>query len=131
VTALAAFVLQRTPAGRRYVAVGASPAAAHVIGVPVSFTIVMTYTRGLPYAVGAIIFAGRVQSPSVTVGDPFVLSTVAAVAVGGNATLERTGSLVANVIGSVLPIYFGDLVVRSASTRPCSISWRLPASSPA
>jgi ribose transport system permease protein len=127
VTALAAFVLQRTPAGRRYLAVGASPAAAHVIGVPVSFTIVMTYTAGLAYAVGAIIFAGRVQSPSVTVGDPYVLSTVAAVAVGGNATLERTGSLVANV----LPIYFGDLVVRSASTRPCSMSWRLPASSPA
>jgi ribose/xylose/arabinose/galactoside ABC-type transport system permease subunit/ABC-type branched-subunit amino acid transport system ATPase component len=112
VAALAALALQRTPAGRRYVAVGASPAAAHVIGVPVGFTIVMTYTSaGLAYAVAAVMLAGLVQSPSVTVGNPYILSTVAAVAVGGNATLERRASLIATVIGSVLLIYLGDLVV--------------------
>jgi ribose transport system ATP-binding protein len=112
ITGLTALALNRTPAGRRYMAVGASPAAARVIGVPVSLTIVMTYMlAGLCYATAAIMLAGVVQSPSVTTGNPYVLSTVAAVAVGGNATFDRRTSIVATVIGSVLLTYLGNLVV--------------------
>jgi ribose transport system ATP-binding protein len=112
VVALAVFVLHRTLAGRRYAAVGANAAAARIIGVPVELTLAMTYTAaGLCYAFAAIMLAGVVESPSVTAGNPYILSTVAAVAVGGNATLERRASLVATAIGAVLLTYLGALVV--------------------
>jgi ribose transport system ATP-binding protein len=111
-TALVALVIARTPFGRRLVAVSANPNAARVTGVPVLLYGIFTFAfAGFCYAVAGIMLAGVLQSPSVTTGAPYVLATVAAVAVGGNATLERRASFIATVIGTIVLIYLGELVV--------------------
>ena len=51
------FVLTFTTVGRRFIAVGVNPPAAHTVGVPLKAYSILTYAvAGLMYAIAAIIF---------------------------------------------------------------------------
>ena len=112
-TALATLVIDRMPAGRRFVAVGMNAAAARAIAIPVARYRLMTYaTAGLCYATAGVMLAGFLDIPSLMAGNSYILATVAAVVVGGNAIGGGArASVPATVIGAVFLTYLGQLVL--------------------
>lgn len=104
--------IERTRVGRRFVALGVSPRTAAASGVPVGLYRIMTFAfAGLCFAGSGVLMAGFLQVPSVMSGDAYMLPTVAAVVVGGNAAVHRRASLVATGIGAVLLSYLSQLVI--------------------
>jgi ribose transport system ATP-binding protein len=109
---LVGLAMDRTNVGRRFVALGISPRAAAASGVPVNLYRIMTFAfAGVCFAASGVLMAGFLQVPSVMSGDRYMLPTVAAVVVGGNAAVDRRASLAATVIGAVLLTYLSQLVV--------------------
>ncbi len=111
--ALVAFVIGRTAIGRRFVAVGANPNAAHAIAIPVEFYRVFTYIfAGFCYAVAGVMLAGFLSVPSLFSGNLYMLATVAAVVVGGNSIAGGgRSSVLATVIGAFFLTFLGQLVL--------------------
>lgn len=109
---LVGLAIQRTPVGRRFVALGMSPRAAAASGVPIILYRIFTFVvAGFCFAGAGILLAGFLEVPSIMSGDRYMLPTVAAVVVGGNANMERRASIAATVIGAVLLTYLSQLVI--------------------
>lgn len=94
-------VLSRGRAGREIKAVGASPETARLSGVSVARTLALTYAvsgfaAGLA---GVVIVSQSGQAKSDIGGFPFVLSVIAAIAVGGARLSGGQGSIGKTVIG--------------------------------
>jgi ribose transport system permease protein len=115
---VAAFVLHRTTYGRSLQAVGQNRRAAALAGVPVRRVIVISYLLcGLLAAVAGILLAAY-TSPSVDLGTPYLLNSIAVVVLGG--TLISGGrSSVAGVWGGAL---FLLLLVTLLNTSNISIA---------
>jgi ribose/xylose/arabinose/galactoside ABC-type transport system permease subunit len=113
VTAVVIFIIGRTPVGRRFVAVGVNPDAAHAIGVNVELYRIVTYTfAGFCYALAGVLLAGFLSVPSLFSGNPYMLATVAAVVVGGNSIAGGAkASVLATVVGALFLTYLGQLVL--------------------
>jgi len=108
----ATFTMERTTFGRKFIAVGVSPAAARALAIPVKAYRVFTYgAAGLFFAAAGVLLAGFLSTPSVFCGNDYMLSTVAAVVVGGNSLAGGRGSSAATVIGAAFLTYMGQLVV--------------------
>jgi ribose transport system permease protein len=102
VVLVAGIVLGTTVVGRRFVAVGAGPASSGAAGLRVSAYVIATYMlAGLCFGVAGIALAGYVRTPSVNAGDPYLLSTVAAVVVGGTALGGGRGRVVGVAVAAV------------------------------
>lgn len=111
-TALCSFILVHTSLGRRYIAVGVNPSAAKALAVPVKRYQVLTYAiAGLFYATSGVLLAGFLVSPTVFSGSPYMLTTIAAVVVGGSPLNGDRGSVLATVIGVVFLTYLDQLVL--------------------
>jgi ribose/xylose/arabinose/galactoside ABC-type transport system permease subunit len=97
-----AFALRRTTLGRWIYAIGANPEAARLMGVPVAGTLVLAYVLSSVLAVlGGFLITSYIGNPSLGIGDQFLLSSVAAVVVGGTALTGGVGSVVASIGGAV------------------------------
>jgi len=84
VTLLLTLLLRYTEPGRRFQSVGANPLAAWISGISVNRYIVLAYvTAGLLYGLAGILLAALIRSPSLNLGDPYLLSPIAAVVIGG------------------------------------------------
>lgn len=111
-SALSTFILSRTALGRRYIAVGVNPKAAEALAVPVRRYQVGTYAiAGLFYAAAGVLLAGFLVSPTVFSGSPYMLTTIAAVVVGGSPLNGDRGSVLATVIGVFFLTYLDQLVL--------------------
>ncbi len=100
--ALVAAVIRVSILGRRFVTVGASPAAAHVAGVRVKAYEVGTYVlASLAYGGAGILIAGFLGTPGIGAGNDYLLPTIAAVVLGGTALTGGTGSVVATAVGAL------------------------------
>ncbi len=119
VAAIAYFVIERTTIGRRFVATSVSPAAAHAAGIPVERYQIATYmAAGLCYAIAGVMLAGFLSVPSIYSGVPYILSSVAAVVVGGNSVAGGArGSIIATVIGAIFLTFLGQLVLSAGLER--------------
>jgi ribose transport system permease protein len=81
VVLVVAGVSSRTVLGRRFVAVGANPAAARTVGLPADRYVVGAYvTAGMLFAFAAVLLVGYAQNPSPTLGNPYLFQTVMAAA---------------------------------------------------
>ncbi len=102
VAATVAFALRRTTFGRWIYAVGANPRAARLMGVPVRATLVGAYVLSATLAVlGGFLVTSYIGNPSLGIGDQFLLTSVAAVVVGGTALTGGIGSAVATIGGTL------------------------------
>jgi len=102
VAAAVAFALRRTTFGRWIYAVGANPRAARLMGVPVRATLVGAYVLSATLAVlGGFLVTSYIGNPSLGIGDQFLLTSVAAVVVGGTALTGGIGSAVATIGGTL------------------------------
>ena len=84
VTAVLALGLRYTTWGRRFQIVGANSRAAWVAGIRVSGYVVVAYVvAAVLYGAAGILLAGFIRSPSIDLGDPYLLGPIAAVVIGG------------------------------------------------
>jgi ribose transport system permease protein len=81
-----AIINQRTLFGRRLVQVGTNPQAMRLIGGRVELLIVGAYVlAAVFYGIAGIMLAAYIQTPGIFLGDDYLLPTIAAVVLAGNA----------------------------------------------
>lgn len=99
-----ALVVERLTAfGRHLYAMGSERTVATLSGVPVTRTTVIAYAMsGITAALAGILFAGNAKQSYLGMGDPFLFTSIAAVAIGGASILGGTGSYVGSIAGALL-----------------------------
>lgn len=134
-TAIAAFVvlmlvgvvLQRTVLGRRHVAVGVSIAAARHAGLRVGTYRVAPYVvAALCYAIAGMLIAGFQQSPGLSVGDPYLISTVAVVVLAGTPLAGGRASVIATALAALFLTQLDQLVLSVGA--PTAVQYLIQAS---
>jgi ribose transport system permease protein len=96
------FFLRKTVAGRRFESIGASPAVASISGLRVRTHLALAYVWGqLLYTLAGVIVAGVISSPNGSMGDAYLLPSVAVVVLGGTSLLGGRGLPTATVIAAV------------------------------
>jgi ribose transport system permease protein len=76
--------LRYTTIGRRFQVVGANNRAAWVAGIPVQRYVVFAYVAAaMLYGGAGVLLAAFIRSPSIDLGDPYLLGPIAAVVIGG------------------------------------------------
>jgi ribose transport system permease protein len=109
--AAAAFLLSKTAFGRHLYAVGTSASVAEFSGVPTLRTSVTTYTiSGFTASLAGILLTGYSGQAYLGMGDPYLFTSIAAVAIGGASILGGSGHYVGTIAGAfVLTILTGLL----------------------
>jgi ribose transport system permease protein len=98
-----ALLVHRTRVGRQVAATGANPAAAQILGIRVHVVYILTFAAaGLLYALAGSMLAGFVQAPDSTLGTPYQLQTLIAVAIAGATFGGGPASVSPLVAGCVL-----------------------------
>ncbi|MDA9520580.1 hypothetical protein XI06_09430 [Bradyrhizobium sp. CCBAU 11434] len=99
---IASFLLSMTRFGLRLFAIGANQASAARNGIAVKWYSVSCYVICSVAATTAGIFiSARVSSGDATVGSPFALDSVTAIAMGGVQLAGGTGSVAGVVLGTI------------------------------
>jgi len=84
VTVILTLAVRYTRVGRRFQAVGANPRAGWIGGLHVQRYQTLAYAiAGLLYGCAGILLAGFIRSPSIDLGDPYLLGPIAMVVIGG------------------------------------------------
>jgi ribose transport system permease protein len=96
------FVLSWTPFGRRLYAVGLNRRVALFSGVNVKLETMAVYViSSVAAGFAGIALAGYVGTTYLGMGDPYLFTSVAAVAIGGAALLGGTGNYIGTVAGAL------------------------------
>ena len=101
-------VLNRTPYGKKVLAVGGNATSARYSGINVKKIVVkkiVVYVfvySSLMAALGGMLYAGRMSSGRYTFGDGLELDAIASVILGGTSMAGGNGSIVGAIIGSLL-----------------------------
>ena len=100
---LAWVILNKTPLGEYFMAIGGNPEAARIAGVPVTLTKLAAYMiSGLMAAVAALILIGRLGAAEPTLGTLWELDAIAAAAIGGASLMVGRGSILGTLIGCII-----------------------------
>ena len=96
-------ILNKTPLGEYFMAVGGNPEAARIAGVPVTLTKLSAYMiSGFMAAVAAMILIGRLGAAEPTLGTLWELDAIAAAAIGGASLRGGRGSIPGTLIGCII-----------------------------
>lgn len=110
--AAVSLVTRRTVAGRRFVATGASPAAARAAGIRVHRYQAGAYVASGVFAgIAGVMLAGYVGTPGLLAGESYLLPTIAAVVLGGTSLAGGTGSVVATAVGALFLVQLQQVVL--------------------
>lgn len=110
-------LINKSTFGRQLYAIGNNPRAAFLMGVPVKRVTVMAYMiSGACAALGGMLLAGYSGQSYLTLGDPYLLLSIAAVILGGVSITGGRGSYVAVVGGSLILIAIN--VILAATSLP-------------
>jgi len=103
--------LRATRFGVRLYAVGADDERARLNGTPVRRVRLAAYVlAGLCAAIGGIYAAGATQSGTPTAGDAYILTTVAAVVIGGTSLRGGEGGVGLTIMGALALTLISDIV---------------------
>ena len=103
VVALCMFLLHRTQFGRHTYAIGGSLQAAIRAGIPVDWHVIRLYMLSASTAgVAGCLSTLRYTAGSAVIGDPLLLSSIAAVIIGGVSLFGGAGTVIGTVIGSLI-----------------------------
>ena len=118
VTLLIAFVIERTVYGRTVAAVGQSRRIAHLAGLDVERTRLLTYviSAALAGLTGALI-AGFSGGNSLDQGEEYLLLTIAVVVIGGTAVAGGRAS-VPGIWGAALFMFLIVTMLNAVGTAP-------------
>ncbi len=96
-------VLNKTPLGEYFLAVGGNEEASHIAGVPVERTKIATYMiSGVLASVAGLILVGRLGAADPTLGNLWELDAIAAAAIGGASLMGGKGSIVGTLLGAII-----------------------------
>jgi ribose transport system permease protein len=97
-----AWLTRATVFGRALYAAGANPAAARLVGIAVGRTVGLAYAgSSLLAGAGGLLLTSYIGAPSLGIGEQFMLTSVAAVVIGGTALSGGVGSVVASMGGAI------------------------------
>ncbi|MGH7118048.1 MAG: ABC transporter permease [Acetobacteraceae bacterium] len=101
--AIVATIFQNyTSDGRKLYAVGSSPGAARVLGLPIAGLNILVYTlSGLCAGVSGILLAGYSSAATINIGDALLLPTIAAVVIGGARVVGGRGIYLGTFAGAL------------------------------
>lgn len=111
--AIVVVVERRTAFGRYLYAMGSSRTVAMLSGVPVVRTTITAYAiSGLTAALAGVLLTGYSRQAYLGMGDPYLFTSIAAVAIGGVSILGGTGSYLGTIAGAlILTILTGVLPI--------------------
>lgn len=96
------FYLHRVSTGRRLVASSTAERAAVLSGLRASAYRISAYmVAAIVYGVGGVLAAGQIQTPDLTLGEPYLLTSVVAVVLGGAVLTGGRVSPIATLMGAV------------------------------
>jgi len=102
-SALMVWISRATVYGRWIYAVGANPRAAGLMGAPVRRITVSAYmVSSTVAAIGGLLLTAYIGSPSLGIGNQFLLTSIAAVVVGGTTLEGGVGGVVGTIGGALL-----------------------------
>jgi ribose transport system permease protein len=117
--ALIAWVLlSKAPYGRYLYALGTNAKVAEYSGIPTTRTAVLTYTiSGLTASLAGILLTGYSGQAYLGMGDSYLFTSIAAVAIGGASILGGSGHYTGTIAGAlVLTILSGLLPALNLSS---------------
>ena len=101
--ALGHFVFRHRRFGAHVVAVGDNARAARAAGIRVDrVRLAVFIVSGASAALAAILYTGRLQGASYTLGEQDLLTVIAAVVIGGTRLFGGEGSVIGALVGSLL-----------------------------
>ena len=96
-------VLNKTPLGEYFLAVGGNQEASRIAGVPVALTKIASYViSGGLASVAGLILVGRLGAADPTLGNLWELDAIAAAAIGGASLMGGKGSIVGTLLGAII-----------------------------
>ncbi|PZO80919.1 MAG: ribose ABC transporter permease [Mesorhizobium amorphae] len=96
-------VLNKTPLGEYFLAVGGNQEASRIAGVPVAATKIASYViSGGLASVAGLILVGRLGAADPTLGNLWELDAIAAAAIGGASLMGGKGSIVGTLLGAII-----------------------------
>jgi ribose transport system permease protein len=102
-TAVGCFVQMRTSFGRKIYALGTNPTAAYVAALPVHRLAIATYAiSGASAGLAGILMLGYVRGVTLTLGQSYLLPSVAAVVIGGTSIVGGRGIYLGAAAGAIL-----------------------------
>jgi ribose transport system permease protein len=108
---LSLVALHATPFGARVYALGANSLAATLSGVNGRATTVAVYgISGFTAGMTGLLLLGMNGQGYVGIGDPYLLSSIAAVVLGGTSILGGSGSYAGSIPGAVLLVTITALI---------------------
>jgi ribose transport system permease protein len=103
VVAVAIFILRKTKFGRHTYAIGGNIDAASRTGIPVDRHIILLYVLSASTAgIAGFLSTLRFTAGSAVIGDPLLLSSIAAVIIGGVSLFGGAGTVIGTVIGALI-----------------------------
>ena len=103
VVAWAVFLLHKTQFGRHTYAIGGSMDAAVRSGIPVDRQVIMLYMLSAATSgIAGFLSTLRFTAGSAVIGDPLLLSSIAAVIIGGVSLFGGAGTVIGTVIGALI-----------------------------
>ncbi|CAN7710775.1 ABC transporter permease [Rhizobium sp. LjRoot258] len=100
---LAVFLLTRTTFGRSLYAIGNRERAAYMSGIDTRRIALLAFViSGSLSALGGVLLAGYASKASQSMGDAYLLPSIAAVVLGGTHVLGGKGSYLGTVAGVIL-----------------------------
>ena len=103
VVLICAWLLWQTRFGRHTYAVGGSEEASRRAGVPVvRHTILIYVLSAFMASLAGVVYTLRFSNGAADVGDPLLLTSIAAVIIGGASLLGGEGTIIGTVIGALI-----------------------------
>jgi len=103
VVTVAIFILHKTQFGRHTYAIGGNREAALRAGIPVDRHTILIYTMSTVTAgIAGVLHTARFSGGSSIAGDPLLLSSIAAVIIGGVSMFGGHGTVAGTIIGALI-----------------------------
>lgn len=103
VSAAMLLLIHRMPIGARFLALGANPLATRLSGVSVTRNTLILYAlSGFFAGLAGILVLGMNRQGYVGIGDPYLLTSIAAVVLGGTSILGGRGTYAGTIPGAIL-----------------------------
>lgn len=114
--------LHRTPGGARIYALGTNRLAAELSGVRINrITMQVFALAGVLAGLAGVLVLGMNRQGYVGIGDPYLLTSIAAVVLGGTTILGGSGTYFGTIPGSILLVTMTALI----TVVNASPGWRL------
>ncbi len=111
VAAMMILILHRSVWGRWLYAIGNSPTASLYSGIKTSWVLLSVYLiSGTLAALAGILLTGYTRTSYLNIGDPYQLTSIAAVVIGGSSILGGSGSYVGTIGGCIIMILIQSIL---------------------